>query len=392
MSGKLVVRRDDGTVETVSVTGPIRIGSAPQSDVLIEGEGVLPLHANAGFEGGEYWIRNAGNAGVAINGEPAVEKRTLRHLDVITVGSSVNVIFSTTAAPLPAQPRSKRPLPSPAPAAAPPPKQMTVVVKKEAAAPAFKPAAVDAGSPASSNTILDPGPGVMPAFQRAEANADPENTILGPGTPGVTPKFQPFTDADPSNTIAGPATPGITPRFQPADPEPSSSNTILEAAGPGTPPKFNLEASTPNTIFEPANPGGVPKFEATPTLMETVPQPVAGPPKPTVARAKTPAAERPIKGVTLRGSSGVLDAPPGRSVIGRGATATIRIDSEEVSKVHAFLDVTATEVTLIDQKSVNGTAVNGTPTSGPRRLIEGDRVSFATFEFRVEFVRMDGSA
>ena len=32
MSGKLVVRRDDGTVETVAVTGPIRIGSAPQSD------------------------------------------------------------------------------------------------------------------------------------------------------------------------------------------------------------------------------------------------------------------------------------------------------------------------------------------------------------------------
>ena len=101
--------------------------------------------------------------------------------------------------------------------------------------------------------------------------------------------------------------------------------------------------------------------------------------------------QQPIKGVTFRGVGSVLNAPLGRSVIGRGATATIRIDSEEVSKVHAFLDVTATEVTLTDQKSVNGTAVNGTPTPGPRRLVEGDRVSFATFEFRVEFVRMDGS-
>jgi len=358
MSGKLVVRRDDGTVETVTVTGPIRIGSAPQSDVRIEGEGVLPLHANAGFEGGEYWIRNAGNAGVAINGEPAVEKRTLRHLDVITVGSSVNVIFSTTVAPLPAQPRSKRPLPPPPPAAAPSATKMTAVFKQpEVAAP-------------SPNTILGLAPGVMPTFQPADANADPANTILGPVAPGVRPKFQPFADSDAANTIAGPATPGITPKFQPAAPEPDSS---------------------PNTIVGAASPGALPKFEATPSLMETVAQPGVAPPKPTVARAKTPAAERPIKGVTLHGIGGVLDAPLGRSVIGRGATATIRIDSEEVSKVHAFLDVTATEVTLTDQKSVNGTAVNGTPTSGPRRLIEGDRVSFATFEFRVEFVRMDGS-
>jgi pSer/pThr/pTyr-binding forkhead associated (FHA) protein len=384
MSGKLVIRRDDGTVETVAVTGPIRIGSAPKSDVRIEGEGVLPLHANAGFEGGEYWIRDAGNAGVAINGERAVEKRTLRHLDVITVGSSVNVIFSTTAAPLPAQPRSKRPLP-PAVAAPtpPPPPKMTEVVK-----PVVAP---------SPNTILGPAPGVMPAFQSADVGADSVNTILGPAAPGVTPKFQPFADSDSPNTIQGPAMPGITPKFQPADSEPGlSPNTIVEPASRGVPPKFdpvgqNTAAAIPNTIVEPPNRGAAPKFEASPSLMEPVPQPAVASPRPTVARARPPAAERPITGVTLRGNSGVLKAPLGRSVIGRSATATIRIDSQEVSKVHAFLDVTATEVTLTDQKSVNGTTVNGSPATGPRRLIEGDRIAFATFEFRVEFVRMDGS-
>jgi pSer/pThr/pTyr-binding forkhead associated (FHA) protein len=369
MSGKLVVRRDDGTVETVSVTGALRIGSAPQSEVRIEGAGVLPLHANAGVEGGEYWIRNAGNAAVAINGEPAVEKRMLRHLDVITVGPGVHVIFSTTAAPLPAQPRSRRPLPPPAPAVAPTPE----------------------------NTILGVAPGVMPTFRPGDAGADSGNTIVGAAIPGVAPKFQPFADADPLNTVQGLPAPGRTPKFQPAEPEPGSSpNTIFEPASPGAPPKFdslnqNTQAATPNTIVEPAGRAAAPKFEATPSLMETVTQPTGAAPTPTVARAKPPAVERPIKGATLRGISGVLHAPLGRSVIGRGATATIRIDSEEVSKVHAFLDVTATEVTLIDQKSVNGTTVNGSPTSGPRRLIEGDRVAFATFEFRVEFVRMDGS-
>jgi pSer/pThr/pTyr-binding forkhead associated (FHA) protein len=366
MSGKLVVRRDDGTVETVAVAGPIRIGSAAQSDVRLEGEGILPLHANASFEGGEYWIRDAGNAGIAINGEPAVEKRTLRHLDVITVGTGVNVIFSTTAAPLPAQPRPKRPLATGVAATPPQPPRMTVVVKPEVAAPVLKPA--------------------------AEASESP-NTILGP-VPGAAPKFQPFADADAPNTIAGMVAPGVTPKFQPAEPEPDSPNTILGPAVPGAMPKFDpatlYEAATPNTLVQPSNPGAMPKFEATPSMIETVTQSKAAPPPPTV-RAKVPAADRPITGVTLRGIGGVLAAPLGRSVIGRGATATIRIDSEEVSKVHAFLDVTATGVTLTDQKSVNGTAVNGSRTSGPRQLVEGDRVAFATFEFRVEFVRMDGS-
>lgn len=382
MSGKLLVRRDDGTVETVAVKGPIRIGSAPQSDLRIESEGVLPLHANAGFEAGEYWIRNAGNAAVAINGEVAVEKRRLRHLDVITVGPGVNVIFSTTAAPLPAQPRSKRTV-APAPATTPPPttKMTAVFARPDAAAPAFKPA---------DNTILGSAPpGAAPKFQPADPEADPANTILGSALPGITPKFRPVeSDADAPNTILGPATPGVTPKFRPVDREP---NTILGGTAPTAMPKFDVPGDSvvtpvPKTIVEPANRGAVPKFNA-PTPIETVTQPGTSPP----ATARAKASSQPIKGVTLRGIGSVFKAPLGRSVIGRGVTATIRIDSEEVSKVHALLDVTATEVTLTDQKSVNGTAVNGAPATGPRRLNDGDRVSFATFEFRVELVRLDGS-
>ena len=174
----------------------------------------------------------------------------------------------------------------------------------------------------------------------------------------------------------------------PAAPEPPKGPTEAPFARDYDPPKFQ-PGPEPNTILEPANRGAVPKFKA-PSPDETVNQPATSSPPPPAVRAK-PSAAPAIKGVALRGIGGVLNAPLGRSVIGRGATATIRIDSEEVSKVHAFLDVSSTEVTLTDQKSVNGTAVNGKPTSGLRRLIEGDRVAFATFEFRVEFVRMDGS-
>jgi len=227
-------------------------------------------------------------------------------------------------------------------------------------------------------------------FARPDAAAPfkpADNTILGVVPAGVAPKFEPVEDADPANTILGAAPPGIAPKFRPLDPDADAPNTILGPARPVVTPKFQ-QAPEPKTVYEPANRGAVPKFEP-PSQIETVTGGGPSPPPPTTARAKP--SSQPIKGVTLRGIGNVFNAPLGRSVIGRGTTATIRIDSEEVSKVHAFLDVTATDVTLTDQKSVNGTAVNGTPTPGPRRLIEGDRVSFATFEFRVEFVRMGGS-
>ena len=88
----------------------------------------------------------------------------------------------------------------------------------------------------------------------------------------------------------------------------------------------------------------------------------------------------------------MLTIPSGRSVIGRGTRATIRIDSERVSKVHAVVDVTPTEVTLTDQNSVNGTTVNGNSISKPQRLNDGDRVSFGSVEFRVALMRRDGDA
>ena len=60
---------------------------------------------------------------------------------------------------------------------------------------------------------------------------------------------------------------------------------------------------------------------------------------------------RPIKSVRLTGTAGVFEAPLGRSVIGRGSKSTVRIDSNEVSRVHAVLIVSPDRVTIEDQKS-----------------------------------------
>ena len=361
MSARLVIRRDDGRVESVSVTGQIDIGSGPQSDVRIEGDGVLALHAKAGVDGGEYWIQDAGNAGIAINGQRVGDKRTLRHLDVITVGSSVSVIFSTTAVTLPAPPPTKRPLSQSKPSA----DEMTVIFRRSDA-PKFTPAASDAAEP--ENTVVRIAPAGVPAFQSADTKRDAPNTVMGTPRPWM-PKFDAVPDGEAPETVAG--TPGKVPK--------------LGTVGAG---------KDPETIIASSNMPAVPQFERTPSLMETVmPDGVTKegvtPPRP-VVRSVRAASDLPIKSVTLRGIGAVLSAPLGRHVIGRGSAATIRIDSKEVSKEHAVLEVTPTEVILTNQSRVNGTAVNGNPMSAPRRLVEGDRVLFATLEFRVEFVRTDG--
>ncbi len=325
MTGWLLARRDNGTVTAVEIDRAIRIGSGADNELPIDGDGVLPVHAKAGVSDGEYWIQDAGSAGVLVNGETATERRTLHHLDVITVGDDVNLIFSTTAAPLQNIPRPKRP---PAPSASPaPPANVTVAFDRtRAPPPAF-------------------------AFPEAEENFAVPNTAIGVQAGGPMPLFQPASaDAagSPENTVIGTPVSGPAPQFAPA-------RSVLVTS---------MLARTDAPAFNP---------EETRSIIKTAP------------------VVRPIAGVRLSGPSGVFETSLGRSVVGRAADAGIRIDRKNVSKVHALVMATPTEVTVEDQRSVNGTAVNGTPTSGPQRLVEGDRVSFATFEFRVEFLRMDGS-
>jgi len=283
MSGRLIVRRDDGRLEAIPETDAIRI------------------------EGGEYWIQEGRDA--AVNGERVIAKRKLRHLDVISVGSNENMIFSTTAIELPVTRPVKRTVAVPPVAAAAPP-QMTMV---------FRASEIDVPD-------LDQG------------------------------------DADPANTMLG-VPPAAIPAFQSPPPE-ESPNTleIIRGAAP-QPPKFDPLSQ-----------------------METVVQRTA---TPTPGPATAPTA-RVISSVEFRGVAGMLIAPRGRSVIGRGSQATIRIDSEGVSKVHAVVVVTPTEVIITDQNSVNGTTINGSPISQPQKLNDGDRVAFAKVEYRVQFIRGSG--
>jgi pSer/pThr/pTyr-binding forkhead associated (FHA) protein len=97
-----------------------------------------------------------------------------------------------------------------------------------------------------------------------------------------------------------------------------------------------------------------------------------------------------IESIKLTGDLGTYVIPRGTATVGRSGEATIRIDSREMSRIHAILSVTEREVIVEDRGSINGTSVNGTAISGRRTLVHGDRVCFADFEFRLEVKRTEG--
>jgi pSer/pThr/pTyr-binding forkhead associated (FHA) protein len=97
-----------------------------------------------------------------------------------------------------------------------------------------------------------------------------------------------------------------------------------------------------------------------------------------------------IESIKLTGDSGVYEVKRGTATVGRSSDATIRIDSREMSRIHAILSITEHEVIVEDRGSINGTSVNGTAITGRRTLVHGDRVCFADFEFRLEVKRTEG--
>jgi len=76
------------------------------------------------------------------------------------------------------------------------------------------------------------------------------------------------------------------------------------------------------------------------------------------------------------GGSRVIDLPEGVDVtFGRSRGATVTLDSEKVSRMHARVRRTSDAIEVEDLGSRNGTRVNGERIEGPRRLATGDEVS-----------------
>ncbi len=80
-----------------------------------------------------------------------------------------------------------------------------------------------------------------------------------------------------------------------------------------------------------------------------------------------------------------------RLTIGRSPDCDIILPDRVVSRRHACIERHDGEYFIVDDKSKNGTFVNGRPVDAPRRLIDGDEIQIA-LRFRLTFVDAGATA
>jgi pSer/pThr/pTyr-binding forkhead associated (FHA) protein len=69
--------------------------------------------------------------------------------------------------------------------------------------------------------------------------------------------------------------------------------------------------------------------------------------------------------------------------LGRAASNTLRIRDPQASRVHCRIDVTTQGLTLTDNKSGNGTFVNGERLEAPHSLVDGDTIGLGGTQIRI---------
>ena len=86
------------------------------------------------------------------------------------------------------------------------------------------------------------------------------------------------------------------------------------------------------------------------------------------------------------GGSRVIDLPENVDVtFGRSRGATVHVDSEKVSRIHARIRRSGAAVEVEDLNSRNGTRLNGDRIEGPRQLASGDELQIGPIQAIIHF-------
>ena len=168
---------------------------------------------------------------------------------------------------------------------------------------------------------------------------------------------------------APPRNPPASPPGFPAGAKPSGTGT---SASDPAPPGVHPVVPRPDQADLPA-----------PHTSQPPPDRRTGPQTP-LQRTASPNEGKPIRTVRLAGAMGTFTLEPGTYTVGRSEKAEIRLDDREVSRAHAIVIVSATSVSIEDQKSANGTFVNGVEVTARSVLRHGDKVMFGSLEFTVD--------
>ena len=389
------------------------LGRADSCNIIIDDASVSRAHARLTHSGGSVSIEDLGSAnGIAVNEQQLSAAVALEPDDVVEIGDRrFKVLIDGQGR------RPSSAVQGATPIAAQDMEWMTKLVWSEsdlevvrAAVAAGKPAAAKSGAgpaaPTAARPAATPGAG-QPAAAAAAPTVVSAGTQLGTPSLGAPP-LPPAAGAAPSSPATVIASPGTLPvpdfKGQPA--APGSDHTLLGVspvslpAGLKGPPKPAApRASGP----EGAGFGGRRTIERPDLPPSTVlgyrdvaPSPrVAPPAAPPSTPEPRPSGERgadasagPIRAIRLSGAAGTFELPHGTNTIGRSEQATVRIDSRDVSRIHATLTVTESGA-MLENLGSNGTVVNGTLMTGAQALTDGDRVAIADFEFLVEVLRME---
>jgi pSer/pThr/pTyr-binding forkhead associated (FHA) protein len=93
-----------------------------------------------------------------------------------------------------------------------------------------------------------------------------------------------------------------------------------------------------------------------------------------------------IRGARLVGAGAPIELGLGTFTVGRGMGCDVRLEGPQVSRAHATIVIAATAVTVEDQKTVNGTFVNGREVKTREPLKSGDVVRVGAVELRIEVI------
>ena len=109
MGAKLIGRTGVVAGKDYAVAGTVLIGSGREADVRVRADMVSRVHARLWQEGDNYYLEDAGSTNGTFLSGIGIRKDRVRHLDIVTLGRSVDLIFvvrdEESGAAAPVQPR-----------------------------------------------------------------------------------------------------------------------------------------------------------------------------------------------------------------------------------------------------------------------------------------------
>jgi pSer/pThr/pTyr-binding forkhead associated (FHA) protein len=377
--------------------GSIILGRAPSSNVVVVSQLVSKAHARIDRSGLELILTDLQSANGTYVEDKRIDSRVLKSGDEFSLGKARTYRVRTdegevetsevgpstgaesTAPGLPTTWKTRMEW-------TPEEKAALERVRSEAekAAAAAKPAPKAPPKPAAAKAEPKPGEGAAPKAEPAEPKAvkpEPRPKPVEPG-PAEAPPIQAKRSAK-AEPESKPAAPAVPPPVQRAEAPPMKEDAAPRPA-PVPPPA--AAAPAPASRQESAPPVAPLPPAVAPTPAES--ERMSSAKTRAIPREPLPPPPAPAKAVVERrvhldGKVQSFAVGLGDHDIGRVPQCAVRLDSPQISRRHAVLHVTPSEIAVEDLGSANGVFVNGKRISARQPLKDGDLLQFGDLAFHV---------